>query len=327
MELRRRFALIAFLFATSLLVPSLPVQARAAEKIWRIGFLSPAISDSFHDPFFKGLRELGYVEGGNFILEPRLAAATQRRLSEAAHDLAKLRVDVIVARGTQATLAAKKATATIPIIMTGSSDPVGTGLVASLAQPGANVTGMSIVAPDLAEKRLELLKRVITGSRFAVLWNPTNAGNVNEWEESKAAANRLQITLLPREVRQPKDIYRAFKSLSPRTIDAVVTLTDALLSTGRTDIVQFAANNRLPGIYHLVDFVEQGGLMSYGPDLHHSFYRAAFYVDRVLKGANPANIPVEQPIKFELAINLRTAKQIGVTIPTDVLALADKVIK
>jgi putative ABC transport system substrate-binding protein len=327
MELRRRFALIAFLFATFLLLPSLPVKAPAAEKTWRMGFLSPAIRDSFHDSFLKGLRELGYIEGRNFILQPRLAAATQRRLTEAAVDLAKLRVDVIVARGTQATLAAKKATTTIPVIMTGSSDPVGTGLVASLARPGANVTGMSIVAPDLAEKRLELLKRVVVGSRFGVLWNPTNAGNVNEWEQSKAAANRLQITLLAREVRQPKDIYRAFKSLRPRTIDAVVTLTDALLSTGRTDIVQFATNNRLPGIYHLVDFVEQGGLMSYGPDLHHSFYRAAFYVDRVLKGANPATIPVEQPIKFELAINLQTAKQIGVMIPTDVLALADKVIK
>jgi putative ABC transport system substrate-binding protein len=327
MELRRRFALIAFLFATSLLLPSLPVKAPAAEKTWRMGFLSPAIRDSFHDSFLKGLRELGYIEGRNFILQPRLAAATQRRLTDAAVDLAKLRVDVIVARGTQATLAAKKATTTIPVIMTGSSDPVGTGLVASLARPGANVTGMSIVAPDLAEKRLELLKRVVAGSRFGVLWNPTNAGNVNEWEQSKAAANRLQITLLPREVRQPKDIYRAFKSLRPRTIDAVVTLTDALLSTGRTDIVQFATNNRLPGIYHLVDFVEQGGLMSYGPDLHHSFYRAAFYVDRVLKGTNPATIPVEQPVKFELAINLQTAKQIGVMIPTDVLALADKVIK
>ena len=310
-----------------MLVPSLPVQAPAAEKTWRIGFLSPAIRDSFHDSFLKGLRELGYIEGRNFILQPRLAAATQRRLTEAALELAKLRVDVIVARGTQATLAAKKATATIPIIMTGSSDPVGTGLVASLARPDANVTGMSIVAPDLAEKRLELLKRVVTGSRFGVLWNPTNAGNINEWEQSKAAANRLQITLLAREVRQPKDIYRAFKSLRPRTIDAVVTLTDALLSTGRTDIVQFATNNRLPGIYHLVDFVEQGGLMSYGPDLHHSFYRAAFYVDRILKGAHPATIPVEQPIRFELAVNLGTAKQIGVTIPTNVLALADKVIK
>jgi putative ABC transport system substrate-binding protein len=327
MKLRRRFAWKSILFAALMLLPSLPVQAPAAEKTWRIGFLSPAIRDSFHDSFFKGLSELGYIEGRNFILQPRLAAATQRRLTEAALELAKLRVDVIVARGTQATLAAKKATATIPIIMTGSSDPVGTGLVASLARPDANVTGMSIVAPDLAEKRLELLKRVVTGSRFGVLWNPTNAGNVNEWEQSKAAANRLQITLLAREVRQPKDIYRAFKSLRPRTIDAVVTLTDALLSTGRTDIVQFATNNRLPGIYHLVDFVEQGGLMSYGPDLHHSFYRAAFYVDRILKGAHPAAIPVEQPIRFELAVNLGTAKQIGVTIPTDVLALADKVIK
>ena len=305
----------------------MPVQAPAAETMWRIGFLSPATRDSFHDAFFKGLKELGYVEGRNVILHSRLAATTQKRITEAAVDLAKLRVDVIVARGTQATLAAKRATATIPIIMTGSSDPVGTGLVSSLAQPGANVTGMSILAPDLAEKRLELLGRVVPGSRVLVLWNPTNAGNVNEWEQSKAAADRLKINLISREVRQPKDIYRAFKSLRPRTIDAVVTLTDALLSTGRTDIVQFATNSRVPGMFHLVDFVEQGGLMSYGPDLHHSFYRAAFYVDRVLKGANPAGIPVEQPIKFELAINLQTAKEIGVMIPTDVLALADKVIK
>jgi putative ABC transport system substrate-binding protein len=327
MKVRRRYALRLFSCVSLVLLSLLPIQAPAAEKTWRIGFLSPAIRDSFHDPFFKGLRELGYIEGRNFILQPRLAAATQRRLTEAAVDLAKLRVDVIVARGTQATLAAKKATGTIPIIMTGSSDPVGTGLVASLAQPGANVTGMSIVAPDLAEKRLELLKRVVPGSRFVVLWNPTNAGNVNEWEQSKAAANRLQITLISREVRQPKDIYRAFKSLRPRTIDAVVTLTDALLSTGRTDIVHFAANNRLPGIFHLIDFVEQGGLMSYGPDLHHSFYRAAYYVDRVLKGANPANLPVEQPTKFELAINLKTAKALGLTIPPTLLARADEVIE
>lgn len=327
MKVRRQYASRLFSCATLVLLSLLPVQAPAAEKIWRIGFLSPAIRDSFHDPFLKGLRELGLIEGRNFILQPRLAAATQRRLAEAAVDLAKLRVDVIVARGTQATVAAKKATATIPIIMTGSSDPVGTGLVASLAQPGANVTGMSIVAPDLAEKRLELLKRVVPGSRFVVLWNPINAGNVNEWEQSKAAANRLKVTLISREVRQPKDIYRAFNSLRPRTVDAVVTLTDALLSTGRTDIVHFAANSRLPGIFHLIDFVEQGGLMSYGPDLHHSFYRAAYYVDRVLKGANPANLPVEQPTKFELAINLQTAKQISVIIPTDVLALANRVIK
>jgi putative ABC transport system substrate-binding protein len=146
-------------------------------------------------------------------------------------------------------------------------------------------------------------------------------------EQSKAAANRLKMTLISREVRQPKDISRAFRSLSPRTVDAVVTLTDAVLSTGRTDIVYFATNSRLPGIFHLMDFVEEGGLMSYGPDLHQSFYRAAYYVDRVLKGANPADIPVEQPLKLELAINLQTAKQIGVTIPTDVLVLADKVIK
>lgn len=211
--------------------------------------------------------------------------------------------------------------------MTGSSDPVGTGLVASLARPGGNVTGMSIVAPELAQKRLELLRRVLPAVRVGVLWNPLNAGNVKEWEQAKVAAKGLKITLIPREVRQPKDIHRAFRSLTPQSVDAVVTLTDAVLSSGRTEIVQLAANSRLPGMFHLKDFVEQGGLMSYGPDLHNSFHRAAFYVDRILKGANPGTIPVEQPIKFELVINLQTAKQIGITIPTDVLALADRVIK
>ena len=322
----RHFAL-RLIFIAAMLMPLWPARALAAEKIWQIGFLSPAIRDSFHDSFFKGLEELGYIEGRNFVLQSRSAAANQRRLTEAAVELVNLRVDVIVARGTQATLAAKKATATIPIVMTGNSDPVGTGLVASLARPGMNVTGMSILAPDLAEKRLELLKRVIAGSRVGVLWNPTNAGNVNEWEQSKAAASRLKMTLISREVRQPKDISRAFRSLGRETVDAVVTLTDAVLSTGRTDIVYFAAAHRLPGIFHLIDFVEQGGLMSYGPDLHHSFFRAAYYVDRILKGANPATLPVEQPIKFQLAINLQTAKQIGVTVPTDVLALADRVIR
>jgi putative ABC transport system substrate-binding protein len=327
MKKYQQFTPALVVIAMTLLIPLWPVRTQAADKTWRIGFLSPATADSFHDPFFKGLRELGYVEGRNFVLESRVATANQRRLTEAAVQLAKLKVDVIVARGTQATLAAKKATTTIPIVMTGSSDPVGTGLVTSLARPGVNVTGMSILAPDLAQKRLELLRRVLPVSRVGVLWNPTNAGNVNEWEQTKTAAHRLKMTLVSREVRQPKEIHRAFKSLSLQTVDAVVTLTDALLSTGRTEIVQLTTNSRLPGIFHLSDFVEQGGLMSYGPDLHQSFYRAAHYVDRILKGANPAEMPVEQPIRFELAINLQTAKQIGVTIPTDVLALANKVIK
>jgi putative ABC transport system substrate-binding protein len=332
MKKDRQFTLRLFVIATVLVIaraePLWAARAQAAEKIWRIGFLSVTTRDSFHDTFFKGLGELGYVEGRNFVLVARLVAVNKPRLTEAAAQLAKLRVDVIVARGTQATLAAKKATATIPIIMTGSSDPVGTGLVASLARPGANVTGMSILAPDLAQKRLELLWRVLLRpSRVGVLWNPTNAGNVNEWENTRAAAKGLKMALVSREVRQPKDIYRAFKTLTPQNVDAVVTLTDALLSSGRTDLVQFATNSRLPGIFHLRDFVEQGGLMSYGPDLHHSFYRAAYYVDRILKGTTPANMPVEQPMKFELVINLQTAKQIGVTVPADVLALADKVIK
>jgi putative ABC transport system substrate-binding protein len=329
MKRHLQFVFTVLVSAATLLtacVPSL-APARAAEKIWRIGFLSVTTRDSFHDNFFKGLREAGYVEGGNFVVEWRVAAANEKRLAEAAVQLARRRVDVIVARGTQATLAAKKATATIPIVMTGSSDPVGTGLVASLSRPGGNVTGMSILAPDLAQKRLELLRRVLPAARVGVLWNPLNAGNVNEWAKTRTVAKELNIALVSREVRQPKDIYRAFKSLNPRNVDAVVTLTDALLSSGRTEIVQLAANSRLPGMFHLGDFVEQGGLMSYGPNLHHSFYRAAYYVDRIFKGANPANMPVEQPSKFELMINLQTAKQMGVMVPTDVLVLADKVIK
>jgi len=327
----RQFTFKLFAIAIAWLIAGIasvgPVPVQAAEKIWRIGFLSVTTRDSFHDSFFKGFRELGYAEGRNFVLESRLAAANEKRLSEVAAQLAKLRVDVIVARGTQATLAAKKATATIPIVMTGSSDPVGTGLVASLARPGGNVTGLSIVAPDLAQKRMELLNRVLPASRVGVLWNPTNSGNVNEWAQTRAAAKGLKMSLVSSEVRQPKDIYRAFRSLGSQHVDAVVTLTDALLSSGRTEIVQLASNSRLPGMFHLRDFVEQGGLMSYGPDLHHSFYRAAYYVDRILKGANAGSIPVEQPIKFELAINLQTAKQIGVMVPADVLTLADKVIK
>jgi putative ABC transport system substrate-binding protein len=318
---------VRVLWAIALAVGFWHDRGEAAERVWRIGFLSVATRDSFHDTFFQGLKELGYVEGRNFVLESRVAAANEKRLAEVAAQLAKLRVDIIVARGTQATLAAKKATATIPIVMTGSSDPVGTGLVASLARPGGNVTGMSIVAPELAQKRLELLKRAVPVLRVGVLWNPLNAGNVIEWMQSKTAAKGLKITLIPREVRQPKDIYRAFKSFTPQSVDAVVTLTDAVLSSGRTEIVQLAANVRLPGMYHLRDFVEQGGLISYGPDLHNSFHRAAFYVDRILKGTNPAVMPVEQPTKFELVVNLQTAKQIGIAIPADVLALADKVIK
>jgi putative ABC transport system substrate-binding protein len=186
---------------------------------------------------------------------------------------------------------------------------------------------MSIVAPDLAQKRLELLRRVLPASRVGVLWNPMNAGNLNEWKQTSAAAKGLNISLISREVRQPKDIHIAFRSLSPRNIDAVVTLTDAVLSSGRTEIVQLAANSRLPGMFHLRDFVEEGGLMSYGPDLHNSFYRAARYVDRILKGANPADMPVEQPVKFDLVINLQAAKQLGVTIPNNVLGLADKIIR
>jgi putative ABC transport system substrate-binding protein len=318
-------AVLALLFG---LAGSLPAAAQQKERIWRIGFLSLTKTDSFHAAFLEGMRSLGYVEGRNLIIESRLEAGNNERLSKFAAQLVNLGVDVIVARGTQATAAAKKATSTIPIVMTGSSDPVGTGLVASLSRPGGNVTGMSIQAPDLAQKRLEMLKRVAPKTtRVGVLWNPTNAGNVKEWQQTKLAAKALRIELLSREVRSTKDIATAFKVLNSQETDAIITLTDAILSSDRAEIVDLAIKNRLPGIFHLRDFVENGGLMSYGPDLHTSFRRAAYYVDRILKGTNPADVPVEQPIKFELVINLKTANQFGLTMPTDVLALADKIIK
>ena len=298
------------------------------QKVWRIGFLSLTQSDSFHDAFFQGLKALGYVEGVNLVVESRLAAGNETRLAEFAAQLAKLPVDVIVARGTQATSAAKRATTSIPIVMTGTSDPVGTGLVTSLAHPGGNVTGLSILAPDLAEKRLELLRRIAPrASVVGVLWNPTNAGNVNEWEQTRRAAKSLRMTLISREVRRPRDIDAAFEKNSAAQFDGVLTLTDALLTSGRADIVRRVNHNRLPAIFHLRDFVEYGGLMSYGPDLHESFRRAAYYVDRILKGTRPAEFPVEQPIKFELAVNLKTARQVSVIIPGDLLASADKIIR
>jgi putative ABC transport system substrate-binding protein len=329
MKYALQFAVRLSIIAAALLFGgAAPGGAQASQKVWRVGFLSVTTRDSFHDAFFKGFRELGYAEGRNVVVEARLAAVTEKRLVEAAAQLVKLRVDVIVARGTQATIAAKKATNAIPIVMTGSSDPVGSGLVQSLAKPGGNVTGMSILAPDLSQKRLELLRRVLLrASRVGIMGNPSNPGNTSELNQIRAASKDVNMTLVSRDVRQPKDIHRAFRSMMSQKVDAVLTLTDAILSSGRTEIVNLALYNRLPGVFHLRDFVEEGGLMSYGPDLHYSFYRAAHHVDRILKGARPADIPVEQPVKFELAINLQTAKQIGVTIPTEVLVLADRIVR
>ncbi|HEY7168509.1 MAG TPA: ABC transporter substrate-binding protein [Candidatus Binatia bacterium] len=325
---RRAIFLIAFAFLLIGQLPLAPLHAEQSEKLWRIGFLSLTKADSFHHAFFDGMRALGYRQGVGFIVESRFAAGDESRLPALAAELARLPVDLIVARGTQATSAAKHATRTIPIVMTGTSDPVGTGLVTSLSRPGGNITGLSILAPDLAEKRLELLRRVVPrASVVGVLWNPTNAGNINEWEQTRRAAKSMKMTLVSREVRQPRDIEAAFERNGPAPLDAVLTLTDALLTSGRGEIVRRTNSNRLPAIFHVRDFVEYGGMMSYGPDLHESFRRAAYYVDRILKGTKPAQLPVEQPIKFELAVNLRTAKQVNVMVPGDVLASADRIIR
>jgi len=242
--------------------------------------------------------------------------------------LVQLKVDVILAGGTPGTEAAKNATKTIPIVMGNVTDPVGTGLVASLAHPGGNVTGLSNLGSDLGGKQLELLKEAFPKvSRVAVLWNPANAGNALWLGEMKAAAGALRITLQPLEVRRPDDFESAFLAIRKDRANAFSVLRYGLFNTYRPRILDFAAKSRLPAIYPQSDYVDAGGLMSYGTSVDDLYRRAAVYVDKILKGAKPADLPVEQPKKFEFIINLKTAKQIGLTIPPNVLARADRVIK
>jgi putative ABC transport system substrate-binding protein len=280
------------------------------------------------DTFRQGLRQLGYAERKDFVIEERNADGKLDRLNELATELVRLKVDVIVTPGPAPTRAAKAATATIPIVMAQDPDPVGNGFVASLAHPGGNITGLSTLAPELSGKQLELLKETVPKlCRVAVLWTSTTPGQALQLREIGLAAGPLAVQLQSLDVLQPKDIEAAFQAASNQRAEAFIVLTGAILGTRRTRIIEYVTKNRLPAIYSQPQYMEAGGLMSYGVNLTDLDHRAAQYVDKLLKGAKPADLPVEQPKKFELIINLKAAKQIGLAIPPQVLARADRVIK
>jgi putative tryptophan/tyrosine transport system substrate-binding protein len=270
----------------------------------------------------------GYVEGKDIVIEWRSAEGKFDRLPDLAAELVRLNVHVVVTGGPMDTRAAKGATSTIPIVMTWDQDPVGSGFVASLARPGGNVTGLSILAPEISGKQLELLKEIVPRlSRVAFLGNSTEPGNAQALRETEAAARAFAVQLQYLDVLAPKDIEPAFRAASKGRAHAVLVLTSPVVGSQRTQVVELAVKNRLPAIYHRRQFVEDGGLMSYGVSQTDLDRRAATYVDKILKGAKPADLPVEQPTKFEFVINLKAAKQIGLTIPPQVLARADRVIK
>jgi putative ABC transport system substrate-binding protein len=329
---RRRFLLtsVAAAFAAPL-----ATEAQQAGKVYRIGFIgnSPlntsAVSSRFHEAFRQGLRERGWVEGRNTVIEWRFAEGRIERLPDLAAELVRLKVDLIVTTaGGPAARAAKQATTTIPIVAVAISDPVGQGLVASLARPGGNVTGLATLYPELAVKRLGLLKETLPGvSRVAVLWNAANPGNVIILRGVQAAARTLGVTLQLREVRGPDDFETAFAKMSGERSDALMILDDPLLFHHQVSIVDFAARKRLPAMYPFRESVEAGGLIAYSVNLSELHRRAAYYVDKILKGADPGELPFEQPTNFELVINLKTAKALGLTIPPSLLARADQVIE
>jgi ABC-type uncharacterized transport system substrate-binding protein len=321
------------MLAGALLTSPPTAGAQQAAKVYRLGLLggsppnSPGGRRSW-EGFFQGMRELGYVEGQNILVEGRFYGDHTDRLPTLAAELVRLKVDVIVAGAPPAPEAAQRATSTIPIVMANHADPVGTGLVASLAKPGKNVTGMSTLAPELVGKRLQLLKEVVPGiSRVAVLSNPTVPSQALELREAKVAAGSLNVQLQLLEARAPGDFARAFSAMTKERAGGVIILVSSMFNAERNRIAELAAQSRVPAISSLREFVGAGGLMAYGIDVHESFRRAASYVDKILKGANPADLPVEQPTKFDLVINLKTAKALGLTIPQSVLARADEVIQ
>jgi putative ABC transport system substrate-binding protein len=311
-----------------------PLVARAqqAGKKYTIGLFNAGIRPAQNAPlwvaFLSAMRELGWIEGKNVVFEGRYADNRLERLPALAEELVRLNVDVIVGIGTLAPLAAKRATSTIPIVMGAAGDPVGSGLVASLAQPGGNVTGMSLMAPDLGGKRLELLKELLPRlARVAVLWNAANPYSANVFKETLAAGRVLGVQLQSLGVRNPEDLDGAFEAARQQHPDALVSVEDPFTSSYRKRITDFAIAARLPSIYGLREDVDAGGLLSYGANLAELYRRAAGYVDKILKGAKPADLPVQQPTTFELVINLKTARLLGLEIPPTLLARADEVIE
>ena len=317
-------------FALAFVICGAMAQAQQPARIPRIGILSAgsvSVQSARVEALRQRLRELGYVEGKNIVIEYRYADGKLERLPDLAAELVRLKVDVIVTSGS-AILPAKKASATIPIVFAGSSDPVGTGLVSSLARPGGNITGLSNMAADLDGKRLELLKEAFPKvARVAFLWGSSDVRGNLRLTDMEAAAKALGLKLQSLEVRSLDDFDGAFARAKRESAQALITATGGLINTQQRQLLDFAAKNRLPAMYPGSEFVEAGGLMSYAPNYLDLWRRAGDFVDKILKGAKPADIPVEQPKKFELVINLKTAKVLGLTIPPNVLARADKVIR
>jgi putative tryptophan/tyrosine transport system substrate-binding protein len=318
--------LCAMLFA-----PCFPAHAQQTGKIFHIGILDASTASGsavLVDAFRQELSKLGWIEGKNIIIEYRFAEQKSERLPELATELVRLKVDLIVVRATQPTLAAKSATTTIPIVMTNAGDPVGAGLVVSLARPGGNVTGLSSLTPELNTKRLEILKDAVPRlSRVGVL-RTLGSGTDLQVKELRAAAQALKLKLEEIETQpDPKSLESAFQTAKQKQVNGIMTTTGNRFFAERKRIVELARKYRLPAIYIQKEFVDEGGLMSYGADFDDLFRKSAQYVDKILKGAKPADLPVQQATKFEFVINLKAAKQIGLTIPVDLLARADKVIK
>jgi putative tryptophan/tyrosine transport system substrate-binding protein len=310
-----------------------PLAARAQQpaKVARIGFLGNSTAEleaNLVGPFRDGLRALGYEEGRNIVIEYRWAEGKYEHFPALTAELIALKVDVIVTAGTPASLAVKKATTTIPLVMVAVGDPVATGLVASLARPGGNITGLTSISSEMEGKRLELLREVVPKiSHIAVLWNAASPIQVIEEGEVRAAAQVLGIKMLSLGVRNREEIDDAFATIIRERPDALLVLADRLFLHHRTRIMDFAAQERLPGVHAYRELVEAGGLMSYGPSYADMHRRAATYVDKILKGAKPADLPVQRPVKFELVINLKAAKALGLEVPPALLGRADEVIE
>ena len=305
----------------------LTTHAQQPRKMWRIGLISHSFT-TYEDGLFEGLRELGYVEGQNIIIERRYAEGNAARFQEFAEEMVRLKADIIIVTTTPAALAAKNATTTIPIVFPTAIDPVGTGVITSLRHPGGNVTGGAVLYSELSAKCLELLKEVVPGlSRTAVVWNAANPANALAWSETQGGARTLGVALQSYGVKDPKDFEGAFAIMAQERPDAILVLEDALTVLYRKEIADFAKQQRLPSMFGAREGVDAGGLMSYGVDLSEMMRRSATYVDKILKGAKPGDLPVEQATKFELVINLKTARELGLSIPTVLLATADEVIE
>jgi putative ABC transport system substrate-binding protein len=299
-----------------------------ARQLFKIGLLDAGLGAAFTVPFMRKLGELGYVEGKNVAIERKSAQGSAERLNEFAADLVREQVDVIVTAGTPAGFAAKKATSTIPIVLGANADPVGVGLVASLARPGGNATGNSLMAPDLSAKRLDILRTLAPGiTRFAILWDSSNPGMAKRVQETQVAADQLQVLLRPVGPRNLDELDAAFAELLQTRPHALLVTAEAFTRRYLARIVDFANSNKIPAMFEDGVYVEAGGLMSYGPDYQAVFEKAAIFVDKILKGAKPADLPIEQPTKFELVINLRTAKLLGLELPPQLLALTNRVIE